>query len=133
MDNSLHDPALALGQAGQHLPRIEGASLLRRRGRGERVGMVVDVDMIGEAAAAQMVDQLVARDRTQPGLQRLRLVPGVALQMHGQQSLLDDVLAIRIRPTGRRQAARCHGTQPGSDAQQQAAIAPRHPPSGPPA
>ena len=78
--------------------------------------------MIGEAATAKMVDQLVTRDRAQPGLERLRLVPSVALQVHGQQSLLNDILAIRIRPTGRCETARRHGVQPRSDEEQQAPI-----------
>ena len=56
--------------------------------------MVVDVDMIVEAAPAQVIDQLVAGDRAHPRFERLRLVPGVALQMHGEQSLLNDVLAV---------------------------------------
>ena len=120
--DSFHDAPLPLGQTGQHLSRIDSASLFSRRRCGERVGMVVDIDMIGEAAAAQMVDQLVARDRAQPRLERLCLIPRVALQMHGQQSLLNDVLAICARPAGCRQSAQRHGAQPRSDEDQQAAI-----------
>ena len=63
-------------------------------GDGDLLGIVLDVEMVVEAAAAQVIDQLVARDGAQPRLDRLRLVPGVAFQMHGKQRLLNDILAV---------------------------------------
>ena len=68
----LDDAALAFGQAGQQ-------RLLVHRGvgidlNGHLLGVVVDVEVIVEAAPAQMIDQLVARDGTQPRLDRLRPV-----------------------------------------------------------
>ena len=77
------------------------------------------------AAPAQVVDQLVAGDGIHPRKQRLALVPGVALEMHGQQRLLNHVLHIlRTEPVLSKAAAR-QSTQYRRELLQQAVIRPR--------
>ena len=117
----LDDAALAFGQAGQQ-PRELVHRGVGIGGDGQRVGVVVDVEVIVEAAPAQMIDQLVARDGAQPRLERLRLVPGVALQMHGQQCLLNDILAVRRAASRRHKAAAHDGAQPQRDMAEQPPI-----------
>src|SRR5260370_25729827 len=58
--------------------------------------------MVAESTPAQVISQLVAGNRAKPRFERLRLVPGVTLQMHGQQSLLNNILTI-----GRTSPRRC--------------------------
>ena len=70
-----------------------GQLLARLLGR-QHVGKIVDIDEHPAAALAQGIDQLVARDREQPGTERRRRIPGVPLQMHRQQYLLHDILAL---------------------------------------
>ena len=73
--------------------------------------------MIVEAAPAQIIDELVAGDGAQPRLDRLRFVPGVALQMHGEQSLLNDILAVGRAASRVGEPAAHDGPQPGRDHQ----------------
>lgn len=103
--NFLDDPTLALGQTRQQPPGVHCYSGVHIDCCLRGVGIVVDVDMIVKPAAAQVIGQLVAGYGAQPRLERLRLVPGVAFQMHGQQSLLNNVLAIRRAPPRRCQAS----------------------------
>ena len=56
--------------------------------------------VIAAPAPAHGVDQLVARDRPHPGAERHRRVPGMALEMNGQQGLLHNVLGFLDREPG---------------------------------
>lgn len=120
--NLLDDPTLALGQTRQQPSGVYryGGVDIDRRFRG--VGVVVDVDMVAKSAPAQVIDQLVAGNRAQPRFERLCLFPGVALQMHGQQSLLNDILAIRRTAPCRYQAPPNHAPQPSRDMAEKAPI-----------
>ena len=100
--NFLHDPTLALGQTRQQpsgVYRCGGVHIDRCL---QGVGIVVDVDMVAESTPTQVISQLVAGNRAKPRFERLRLVPGVTLQMHSQQSLLNNILTI-----GRTSPRRC--------------------------
>src|SRR5437763_2129112 len=68
--------------------------------------------MVGETLAAQVVDKLVSGDGMQPGLERPGVIPAAALQMHDQQRLLHDVLAVLQASSRPRQAAPRHAAQP---------------------
>jgi len=104
----LDDRTLALGQGPQHLPGIGRCALLHRLKGGQALGIVGNIEMLAKAAAPQMVDHLVMDDRAQPGLERLAVVPGVALQMHGQQRILHDILTVFRAPSGPRQSPARH-------------------------
>ena len=86
------------------------------------VGIVVDVDMVAESTPAQVISQLVAGNRAKPRFERLRLVPGIALQMHGQQSLLNNILTIRRTSPRRCQAPSDDAPQPKRNMAEKAPI-----------
>ena len=75
-----------------------------------------------EAAAAQVIDQLVAGDRPDPRFERLAFVPRVALEMHREQGLLNHVLDIAGTAPGRRQPAAHDAAQPRCQPQEQSPI-----------
>lgn len=62
----LDDATLALGQRGQHLPRVDAGRGVGLDSGFGRIGIVVEVEMVVEATPAQVIDQLVARDGAQP-------------------------------------------------------------------
>ena len=70
---------------------------------------IFDIDENTSAAAAQRVDQLVTRDREQPWRERSICVPGMSLQMHGEQNFLYDILGLIDRLSGSRQTLARHG------------------------
>ena len=94
---------------------------LRRLAR-NHFGEIVDVDEHPAAAAAQRIDQLVARDREQPRRERRIGVPGMPLQMHRQQNILHDVLGLIDRLACPRQPAPRRGPQHRRDGAEQALI-----------
>ena len=102
--NFLDDPTLALGQTRQQPSGVYRCGGIYTVRHFQGVGVVVDVDMVAESTPTQVISQLVAGDRAKPRFERLRLVPGVALQMHGQQSLLNNILTIRRTSPRRCQA-----------------------------
>jgi hypothetical protein len=97
--DGLHDLALPPLQARQDALGIDAVADRRLFVDCQRIDDVIDRHMHAPAAPAQIVDQLVLRDRPHPGQQRLPLVPGLALQMHSQQRLLHHVLDLfRTQP-----------------------------------
>ena len=73
-------------------------------GRGRknlRVSINIDRDPL--ATGSECIDDLVAGQGVEPGSQGCILAPGVALQVNGQQNLLQDILAMaRIQMTSTR-------------------------------
>jgi hypothetical protein len=61
---------------------------------GKKIDDRLDGYLYVAAAAAQRVDELVARDRPHPRAERLARVPRMALQVNCKQSLLHHVLDI---------------------------------------
>ena len=108
--------ALALREALQVM--IEPGRDRRRFGGivGKRFGELLDWYVIAAAAAAHSIDQLVAGDCAQPWSEWQRGIPGLPLEVNGEQGFLHDILGIiewqsgaaqtpaRRRPQGRRQA-----------------------------
>ena len=84
------------------------------------------------AAAAHRVDDLVPRDRVDPGRKRLPGVPGMALEMDRQQGLLHRILDIRVPHPGARETRRAPSPAPtGRSPPAAAGMRPRRPRSRP--
>src|SRR6185312_3085179 len=84
--------SLPVGQTLQQAVQIGAQrTLLGIFGREESVG-VLEGNVVRALAAAQVVDQLVAGERVCPGCERKRPVVALALQMHGKECLLDEIL-----------------------------------------
>ena len=91
-----HHVALAGRQAVEvavHVARRRGRTILLR---GQNVGKILDRHIHAAALSTQGVDQLVARDRPDPGTDWVGLDPGVPLQVNGQQRFLHDILGIAL-------------------------------------
>ena len=108
----LHDPTLALGQTREQPPGVHRCGGVHIDGHLRGVGIVVNVDVIAKTTPTQVIGQLVAGNRAKPRFERLCLVPGVTLQMHSQQSLLNNILAIGGTSPRRCQAPSNDASQP---------------------
>ncbi len=95
-----------------------------RLGRGEHGLEILDRLVAAHAAPAHRVDDLVARDRVDPGRQPEAAVPGLPLQMDRQQSLLHDILDIRVADPGARESAPRHRPHRAADLLEQTADRP---------
>ncbi len=81
--------------------------------RGEHRLEILDRFGAPRAAPPHRVDDLVARDRVDPGRQPGAAVPGVPLQMDRQQSFLHDILDIRVAdPHARKRPSRHRANRP---------------------
>ena len=97
--DGLHDVALPPLQARKDALGIDAIADGRLLVHRKHITDVIDRHMHASAAPAQIVDQLVLRNGPHPGQQRLALVPGVPLQMYGQQRFLHHVLDLfRTQP-----------------------------------
>ena len=129
--NFFHDPTLALGQTRQQPSGVDRCGDVPIDRCLQGVGIVVDVDMVAESAPTQVIGQLMTGNRAKPRFERLCLVPGIALQMHGQQSLLHNILTIR-RTSPRRCKAPSHDApQPKRKHAREGVGTPRRPPALP--
>lgn len=95
----LEQSSLPVGQTLQQPLEIRAQStFLRVVGSEEGVG-ILERDLNRPSPAAQMIDELVAREGIRPGCKWQRAIVAVALQMHGKQRLLDEILDLAARGT----------------------------------
>ncbi len=107
------DVALARRQRLDQLLRVAQRVRVLLGGRGEKILKILDRLGAPRAPPAHRVDDLVASDRIHPRAELLARVPGVALQMDRQQSLLHRILDIGVaqsRARERRPRHRPHRT-----------------------
>ena len=85
------------GAESVHEPlRVAQRMRVLRLGRGKKLLEILKRLDTPRAAPAQSVDDLVPRDRVDPGRKLLPGVPGVALEVDRQQGLLHCILDIRV-------------------------------------
>ena len=120
----LDDVALARRQRLDQLLRVAQVVRILFRGRGEKVLKILDRLGAARAPPAHGVDDLVARDRVHPGAELLAHVPGVALEMDRQQSLLHRILDIRVAHPGARKRRPRHRPHRAADLLQQPPVDP---------
>lgn len=93
----LYQSSLPVGQTLQQSVQIGAQrALFGIFGRKEGAG-ILEGDLNRPVAAAQMIDQLVAAEGICPRREGKRSVVAVALQMHCQECLLDEILDFRGR------------------------------------
>jgi hypothetical protein len=88
------DLALLSGKTRQYLLSVDERVLVAILRRRKTIGVVVYVNKLAKSPSAQMIDHLVVGDSPQPRLERLVLIPGVALKVHRQKCILHNVFAI---------------------------------------
>lgn len=73
---------------------------------GEKSAGILEWDLERPVPAAEVVDELVAGEGIRPGREGKRAVVAVALQMHGKERLLNEILDLRRRgPDAAREVA----------------------------
>ncbi len=103
----LDDVALARVERLHQLLRVAERVRILLGGRGEKILEILDILGAPRAPPAHRVDDLVASDRVHPGAELLARVPGVALEMDRQQSLLHRILDIGVaKPRARERRPR---------------------------
>ncbi len=88
----LDQTSLPVGQTLQQPVEIRAQRAFLRVVGGEESARILQRDLDRPVAAAQMVDELVAGKGIRPGREGQRPVVAVALQMHGKECLLDEIL-----------------------------------------